>query len=98
MNRRLVLFITAILLTIFVAACSQVKRQTEQAQSPAQEPAQQTAQQTAQQPTIEATPTEQSGQWKVIKSDNVTLSVTAPGAKEVKILYRPLVAEGRYIE
>src|SRR5262249_49075315 len=37
-------------------------------------------------------------QWQVISSDNITLSVTAPGAQSAKILYRPAFTEGRYVE
>ena len=52
----------------------------------------------ATEPTIEATPTSKSDdQWQVINSDNVTLSVTAPGAQSVKILYRPAFAEDRHL-
>ncbi len=53
---------------------------------------------TANEPTIEATPTSKSDdQWQVISSDNVTLNVTAPGAKSIKILYRPAFAEDRHL-
>ncbi len=49
-------------------------------------------------PTIEATPVSKSDdQWQVITSDQVTLSVTAPGAQSVKILYRPAFAEDRHV-
>ena len=50
-------------------------------------------------PTIEAAPVSKSDdQWQVITSDNVTLSVIAPGAQSVKILYRPAFTEGRHVE
>lgn len=50
-------------------------------------------------PTIEASPTSKADeQWQVVTSDSVTLSVTAPDAQAVKILYRPAFTEGRHIE
>ena len=53
----------------------------------------------AAEPTIEASPISKADdQWQVISSDNITLSVTAPGAQSVKILYRPAFTEGRHVE
>ena len=50
-------------------------------------------------PTIEASPTSASDdQWQKITSDTLTLTVTAPGAQSVKILYRPAFAEDRHVE
>lgn len=50
-------------------------------------------------PTIEATPVEQGeGPWKVATSDSVTLTVMAPDAATVKILYRPVISTGRHLE
>src|SRR5258708_33584091 len=50
-------------------------------------------------PTIEAAPvTKSEDQWQVISADRVTLTVTAPGAQSVKILYRPAFAEDRHVE
>ena len=52
------------------------------------------AQPTQSEPTIEASPTTKvDEQWQVITSDKVTLTVTGPGAKSVKLLYRPAFAE-----
>jgi lipoprotein-anchoring transpeptidase ErfK/SrfK len=53
----------------------------------------------AAEPTIEASPVSRTDdQWQVIGADNITLSVTAPGAQSVKILYRPAFAEGRHVQ
>ena len=50
-------------------------------------------------PTIEASPvTKSDDQWQVISGNNVTLNVTAAGARAVKILYRPAFAEGHHVE
>jgi lipoprotein-anchoring transpeptidase ErfK/SrfK len=58
-----------------------------------------TAQSTQSEPTIDASPTTKvDEQWQVITSDNVTFNVNAPGAKSVKILYRPAFAEGRHVQ
>src|SRR5687768_11957596 len=52
----------------------------------------------AQEPTLEANPIKQGeGEWKIATSPTVNLSVIAPGAQNVKLLYRPVVAEGRHI-
>ena len=49
-------------------------------------------------PTIEAAPTSKADeQWQVIGSNTVTLTVTAPSAQSVRILYRPAFAEGRHV-
>lgn len=50
-------------------------------------------------PTIEASPISKTDdQWQVISANNITLSVTAPDAQSVKILYRPAFTEGRHVE
>jgi lipoprotein-anchoring transpeptidase ErfK/SrfK len=54
-----------------------------------------------QQPTIAASPVEEgAGGWQVASSDAVTLTVRAPGASEVTLLYRPVVADeqGAHLE
>lgn len=57
------------------------------------------AQPTPSEPAIDASPTTKvDEQWQVLTSDNVTFNVTAPGAKSVKILYRPAFAEGRHVQ
>jgi lipoprotein-anchoring transpeptidase ErfK/SrfK len=49
-------------------------------------------------PTIEANPTSKSDdQWQVVSSDTVTLTVSAPQAQSVRILYRPAFAEDRHV-
>lgn len=49
-------------------------------------------------PIVEASPATRTGeQWQVITADNVTLTVTAPEAKSVRILYRPAFTEGRHV-
>src|SRR6059058_3106992 len=49
--------------------------------------------------TIEAAPvTKGDDQWQVITGNSATLTVTAPGAQSVKVLYRPAFAEGRHVE
>lgn len=52
----------------------------------------------ATEPTIEANPVSKiDDEWQVIGAENVTLSVTAPDAQSVRILYRPAFAEGRHV-
>jgi hypothetical protein len=46
------------------------------------------------QPTITASPVEQgSDGWQISGTDEVTLTINAPGASEVAVLYRPVVAD-----
>src|ERR1043165_5686447 len=50
-------------------------------------------------PTIEAAPVSKTDdQWQVISADNVTLSVTAPGAQAVRILFRPAFTENQHVQ
>jgi hypothetical protein len=50
-------------------------------------------------PLIAISPLEQGrGQWKVADVTDVTVTVTAPGAERVRILSRPEVVEGDYLE
>ena len=76
-----------LLLLAFAASCQRTPESAQQAQptGPVE-------------PTIEASPTIQADeQWQVITDDNVNFTVTAPGAKSVKVLYRPAFAEGRHV-
>jgi lipoprotein-anchoring transpeptidase ErfK/SrfK len=53
----------------------------------------------AQEPKIEAAPLgQEAGQWKVVAAETMKITVTAPGAVEVKLLYKPAVAVGRHAE
>ncbi len=85
-------FAVAMLIAITALACTRNETSTQQSN----------ASQTnadAQQPTIEAAPVAQGNeQWKVATSDQVTLTVTAPGAQSVRILYRPVYVEDRMIQ
>jgi lipoprotein-anchoring transpeptidase ErfK/SrfK len=88
------------LLLVAVLWCVVASFACEQVDQPVNTPANKTAAtSTNTEPTIEANPTSKSGdEWQVISSDNVTLNVTAPGARAVKILYRPAFAEDRHVE
>ena len=53
----------------------------------------------AQGPTVEASPVERGeGGYEFFDSDEATLTVHAPGAREVKILYRPVSSDERFME
>ncbi|HXG65504.1 MAG TPA: hypothetical protein VNO70_10370, partial [Blastocatellia bacterium] len=55
--------------------------------------------QTAGEPAIEAAPLGQdAGQWQLVAADQVSVTVTAPGAARVKVLYKPVVAVRRHVE
>jgi len=48
-------------------------------------------------PKIEAAPLgQEAGQWKMVAADTIKLTVTAPGAAEVNLLYKPAVAIRRH--
>ncbi len=50
-------------------------------------------------PTLEAAPLgKENGSWKVVASEVLTLTVTAPGATQVKIIYKPATAAKRHVE
>jgi len=50
-------------------------------------------------PVIEAAPLAgDAGEWKVLASETVGLTVTAPGAREVKVMYKPVVAVRHHAE
>ncbi|HEY7543747.1 MAG TPA: L,D-transpeptidase [Blastocatellia bacterium] len=49
-------------------------------------------------PALDAAPLKESGQWKIAASEKLHLTATAPGARSVRILYKPLAAEHRYVE
>lgn len=81
-QRRLIPLVVLLLISGSIFACKQAENQKT----------------SADEPTLEARPTQQGeGEWKVATSDTVTLTVMAPGAQRIKILYRPIVAEGRYV-
>lgn len=47
---------------------------------------------------IDVTPVQQGeGSWKIATADKVTVTVSAPGAQSVKILYRPIVETDRHV-
>lgn len=88
--RRLGLIVAIAVVATAFPACKKASYST--SEKPSGQP-------TQSEPTIEASPTRKvDEQWQVITSDNVTLTVTAPGAKSIKLLYRPAFAEGRHVE
>jgi lipoprotein-anchoring transpeptidase ErfK/SrfK len=88
---------TNLLLQVFVCLLLPACQQTSGPGSNRPDNATQTSE--ISEPTIEASPTSKAGdQWEVLTAPNVTLKVTAPEGKSVKILYRPAFAEGRHVE
>jgi lipoprotein-anchoring transpeptidase ErfK/SrfK len=91
-------FIAALALLAFVGGCVVEKRKVELQGST---PAPPTPEVSRAKPTLAASPVEDGeGGWKVMSGDTVTLTVTAPGAKEVSLRYRPVVADEQdgYVE
>ncbi|MCP9496296.1 MAG: L,D-transpeptidase [Pyrinomonadaceae bacterium MAG19_C2-C3] len=57
------------------------------------------SQNVSREPTITLAPVEQGeGGWKVATNDAVTFTVSAPGASEVKLLYRPVISDELFVE
>src|SRR5207245_1360933 len=53
----------------------------------------------AQGPSIEASPVERGDDgYQLFSSDNATLTVRAPGAREVRILYQPVTSDEQFME
>lgn len=91
-------FIAALALLLCVGGCTVSKRKVELQGST---PAPPTPQASEAKPTLAASPVEDGEEgWKVASGDTVTLTVNAPGAKEVSLLYRPVVADEQdgYVE
>jgi lipoprotein-anchoring transpeptidase ErfK/SrfK len=79
--------ILAIILAIFTVGCEP---------GPMIDQAKGGQQNAAQEPTLDVSPIEQEkGPWKIAASEKLTLTVTAPGAKSARILYRPVAASDR---
>lgn len=87
----LVLLFTAALV-VFAPACAPVNKN---APVIAKEQPNTTGRST--EPVIEAAPVTVNNEWQVINGDSVTITVTAPAAQSIEILYRPAFAEGRHV-
>ena len=84
-GRRLALLALVAVTGFALLACKEVSEST------GEKPGVQSSQS---EPTIEAAPTTKADeQWQVVTSDKLTLTVTAPGAKSARVLYRPAFAD-----
>lgn len=80
--RKIVAPVVAILIPVSVIACREADRSRDFGE-----------------PTIEVAPLgRDAGQWKLVAAEQVTVTVTAPGAESVKVLYKPVVAVRRHVE
>ena len=80
-------FATALLPFLLVVALTPACQTARQDTTPA-----------SQSPVIEASPVQQGeNSWKIATADTVTLTVLAPSAKSVKIMYRPIVETDRHV-
>ena len=91
-SNKIIAFIAAVIAALLVQACTPVVTNSNQS-------ANQTGQAAGQpEPTIEATPVKPGeGNWQIAGGDTTTLNVTAPGAKSMRILYRPVDAGDRVV-
>jgi lipoprotein-anchoring transpeptidase ErfK/SrfK len=91
-SNKIIAFLATVVAAMLTQACGSVPSNSNQS-------ANQTAQSTNQpEPTIEATPVKQGeSNWLIASGDAATLNVTAPGAKSVRILYRPVDAGDRVV-
>ena len=84
-------FIIVLALIVWACGCTVSERKVELQGST---PALPTPKPTEQQPTIAASQVEEGADgWKVTDGDTLTLTVTAPGASEVAVLYRPVIVD-----
>ena len=82
-NRFATALLPILLVVAMMPACQTVRQDT----TPA-----------SQGPVIEASPVQQGeNSWKIATADTVTLTVLAPSAKSVKIMYRPIVETDRHV-
>lgn len=80
-HRSLLLFAVAILIGISAIACKHTDKPEGKSEL-----------------TLEVSPIEQGeGEWKIATSPTLNLSVMAPGAQRVRLLYRPIVPKGRSV-
>src|SRR6266700_1060798 len=87
MIRRMTTYSVATLVAVFMSACQTASQNT--GPSP---------QATTAQMGIDAAPVQQGeNAWKIATADTVTLTVSAPGAQSVRIMYRPIVETDRHI-
>ena len=87
MIRRMTTCSVATLVAVFMSACQTASQNT--GPSP---------QATTAQMGIDAAPVQQGeNAWKIATADTVTLTVSAPGAQSVRIMYRPIVETDRHI-
>ena len=89
-------FVAALLLTVVLAGCNQAGTQpNERAQADGTDG----AQIPAMQPRLDASPVATGdGNWRVLTAEEVTFTVIAPGARQVKLLYSPVVADDQAFE
>jgi lipoprotein-anchoring transpeptidase ErfK/SrfK len=83
MSNRVATALLALLSAVFMAACQTVSQDTTRPNQGL---------------SIEATPVKQGeNSWKIATADTVTFTVSAPGARSAKILYRPIVETDRHV-
>jgi lipoprotein-anchoring transpeptidase ErfK/SrfK len=95
-SNKIIAFIATVIAALLIQACGPAPSTLNQNSN---QNSNQTAQSTdRQEPTIEATPVKQGeSNWLVASNDTATLNVTAPGAKSIRILYRPMDAGDRVV-
>jgi len=97
--RPFALIITLSLVALFGACAQNISGPSQGGGGSTPAPAATPANATAQGPSIEASPVERADNgYQFFSSDNATLTVRAPGAREVRILYQPVGSDEQFIE
>jgi lipoprotein-anchoring transpeptidase ErfK/SrfK len=90
-SNKLIAFIATLIAALLLQACAPVTTNSNQT-------AQSTQSTNKQEPVIEASLVKQGeSNWQIASGDTITLNITAPGAKSVRILYRPVDAGDRVV-
>jgi hypothetical protein len=86
--RKILTLGAALLLAMLLSACKQAERVAPQSRA-----------ETEQEPRLEVAPLEPGrGPWKIATAETINLTISAPGAKMVQVLYRPEGTEDDRIE
>lgn len=87
-SKKIIALIASIMAGLLIQACGPIENNSNQAAQTNSKP----------EPTIEATPVKQGeNKWLIVSGDTATLNINAPGAKSVRIFYRPVDADDRVI-
>lgn len=97
-SKNCAVLVVVIVLTTLAGACRGVVDNTGTASSAGA--GERPADAAARQPLLEVSPVDEgAGDWKIATAEEVTFTVRAPGARDARLLYRPIIADDdRFVE